>query len=369
MAWIEVSYHLRSSPEAVKGRAAAIALEQSIEMPVEAVRSASVLSDILGRVIAVDEIGPGLFRVEIALAAETVGDDAGQLLNMLFGNTSLHDDVSLQDVRLPAELAAGLGSGPRFGVEGLRRRVGAGRRALTCSALKPQGLPPAELALLAERFAAGGIDYVKDDHGLANQAYSPFAERVPACAAAIRRAAARTGHPTRYVPSLSGDLERMRGQIALMRAEGLDTALVAPMIAGLATAQTLARDNPDIAFLSHPSLAGAAKIAPACLAKLLRLIGLDGVIFPNHGGRFGYSSPACLEIAAAARAAWSGVAPAMPIPAGGMSVARVPEMLDFYGDEVMLLIGGNLLASDDITAATAGFVATVAELSRDEANG
>ena len=92
---------------------------------------------------------------------------------MLFGNTSIHDDVVLHDAEFPPELAAAFG-GPRHGLDGLRRRVGAGRRALTCSALKPQGLPPAKLADLARRFADGGIDYIKDDHGLADQAYSPF---------------------------------------------------------------------------------------------------------------------------------------------------------------------------------------------------
>ena len=49
---------------------------------------------------------------------------------MLFGNTSLHDDVVLHDVELPAEFAKAFG-GPRYGLHGLRRRVGAPARALT----------------------------------------------------------------------------------------------------------------------------------------------------------------------------------------------------------------------------------------------
>ena len=56
---------------------------------------------------------------------------------------------------------------------------------MTATALKPQGLPPRRLAMLAARFAQGGIDYIKDDHGLADQAYSPFAARVEAVAAAL----------------------------------------------------------------------------------------------------------------------------------------------------------------------------------------
>src|SRR6266480_3666637 len=141
---------------------------------------------------------------------------------MLFGNTSIHDDVVLHDAEIPTELARSLG-GPRHGLDGLRGKVGAGARALTCSALKPQGLPARKLAALAEQFARGGIDYVKDDHGLADQAYSPFGARVEA-----------TGLAARYVPSLSGDLDAMRRQVAMARQAGIDTVMVAPMIAGLA---------------------------------------------------------------------------------------------------------------------------------------
>lgn len=368
MSWIDVTYHLRGSPEDAEARARAIAVEQSIEMPPEAVDDPFVLGEILGRVVAVESLGGGLHAIRILLSAATVGGDAGQLLNMLFGNSSLHEDLTLAEIAVPPDLRAALGDGPQLGLDGLRRRVGAQARALTCSALKPQGLSPEGLARLAEAFALGGIDYVKDDHGLATQAYSPFPQRVAACAAAMRRATAWTGHPTRYVPSLSGSLDAVREQLRIIKEEGLDTAMVAPAILGLANIQQLRRDYPEIALLAHPSLAGAARIDPACLTTLWRLAGIDAVIFPNHGGRFGYSEETCRRIADAAIAPTPGLAAIAPVPAGGMSVARVPEMLDFYGRDVMLLIGGNLLAEGDrLSDATAAFVATVHQYSQAQA--
>src|SRR5262249_7820219 len=147
-----------------------------------------------------------LFEVRIGLSLASMGLDAGQLLNMLFGNTSLQEDVALHDAKIPAGLAAHFG-GPNLGISGLRRVCGAGRRSLTCTALKPQGLPPKELAALAYLLAAGGLDFIKDDHGLADQAYSPFSLRVRACAEAVRRANKETGSKTRYVPNISGDLQ------------------------------------------------------------------------------------------------------------------------------------------------------------------
>ena len=150
---------------------------------------------------------------------------------------------------------------------------------------------------------------------------------------------------TRYVPSLSGDLDAMRRQVELGRERpAIDTVLIAPMIAGLSNLHRLVRDNPDIAFVAHPTLAGAARIAPPLLfGKLFRLFGADAFIYPNHGGRFGYSPQTCRALARAGLADWNGLAPSVPVPAGGMSRSRVAEMLDFYGADVMLLIGGSLL--------------------------
>jgi S-methyl-5-thioribulose 1-phosphate isomerase len=357
---LQAVYHVCCEARAIEARARAIAVEQSVEMPLSAIADEFVRSEIVGRVESIAELEHGRFEVRISLAAATVGYDPGQLLNMLFGNTSLHDDVTLADVAFPPELVAAFG-GPRHGLEALRRRVGAPVRALTCSPLKPQGLPPAKLAELAARFARAGIDYIKDDHGLADQAYSPFAARLAAVAAALR-AVERPGAATaRYAPSLSGDLDAMRAQLAAARDAGVDTVLIAPMIVGLSNFHRLVREHPAVAFIAHPSMAGAARIAPAfLLGRLFRLLGADAVVFPNYGGRFGYAPDTCRTLARAALEEGDGLRPCVPVPAGGMTTDRVPEMLDFYGADVMLLIGGALLeAREGLAEATAAFVASV----------
>jgi ribulose-bisphosphate carboxylase large chain len=352
------TYRVRGDAGSIESRAQSIAVEQSVEMPVSAIAEPEILRDIVGEVEAIDEHGDGLFDVRIALATATTGMDAAQLLNMVFGNTSLHEDVTLLDVEIPAELAATFG-GPRHGIEGLRHRVGAAGRAFTCSALKPQGVSPARLAELAEHFARGGIDFIKDDHGLADQSYSPFAERVTRIAQSI----ANTGHAARYVPSLSGDLDQMRRQIEAACSASIDAVLIAPMLAGWSNVQSLIRQFPEIAFFAHPTMGGAARIAPELLiGKLFRLLGADAAIFPNHGGRFGYTPDTCRRLAETARARWNGIRPSVPVPAGGMTLDRVPELLDFYGPDAMLLIGGSLLAARDrLTEATAAFTSAVAQ--------
>ena len=350
--WIHAVYRVRAAAADIEARAQAIAIEQSIEAPLAAVGDARVLREVVARVTdivptaAAMPAGPQGFDVTIRIAVETTGHEAGQLLNMLFGNTSLHDDVVLVDAAFPPAFAQGF-RGPAFGIAGIRELTGATGRPLTCSALKPQGLPAAALARIARTFALAGIDVIKDDHGLADQAAAPFAERVREVQRAVDEANHETGGRTVYAPSLSGHFGSMREQVAHARDCGVRMFLVAPMIAGVATLAALVREV-NAPIIAHPALAGAARIAPPLLlGSLFRMFGADATIFPNVGGRFGFSKGTCNAIADAAREPWHALAPALPVPAGGMSVERVPEIRAQFGVDTMLLIGGSLLAAGD----------------------
>jgi ribulose-bisphosphate carboxylase large chain len=187
--------------------------------------------------------------------------------------------------------------GPLQGVEGWMARLKGERRPLTCSNLKPQGLSSEGLATLAEKLALGGLDLIKDDHGLADQSYSPFAIRVPAIATAVKRASDRTGVRTRYLPNVTGTLDQLRRQLDQVRILGLDGVLILPMVVGLPAFHQVRRDYPDIAFMAHPALAGTLRIAlPLLVGRIFRLLGADAVVFPGYGGRFGSSREECRRL-------------------------------------------------------------------------
>jgi len=361
------TYHITAAPQDIEARAQALALEQSVEMPEAAITREEIRSTTLGRVHGITPRDAQTFEVTLSLAASTTGHETGQLMNMLFGNCSLQPDVRLVDVDLPSSLLAAF-PGPRFGIEGIRERLEAPQRALTCTALKPQGLDAESLAALCGTFAEAGIDIIKDDHGIANQEYSPFAARVKACQRAVRAAISRTGRKCFYAPSLSGSPDQIRAQLALAAEEGVEMVLAAPMLMGLPVFQQLAREVFPGPVLAHPALTGALGIAPPLfLGRLFRLFGADAVIFPNFGGRFSFSLEACHALVSAARDPWSHLRPALPVPAGGMSVERVPEMIAAYGTDCMLLIGGNLLsAREAMPARSREFVTAVATASRGE---
>ena len=64
-----VTYHVRSDAASIEARAQTIAVEQSVEMPLEAIDEPSVLRDIVGEVQSIDDLGGGVFAVRIGLAA------------------------------------------------------------------------------------------------------------------------------------------------------------------------------------------------------------------------------------------------------------------------------------------------------------
>ena len=358
---IRATYRLHVGAAQAAHRARLLAVEQSLEMPLEAVGDGRVLAEVLARVEQVEPQDDGTSLARLLLACESVGDDAGQLMNMLFGNCSLQPEVELIDIEVPAPLARTFG-GPNLGIAGLRRLTGAAERPLTCTALKPIGSTAARMAALCGDFARAGIDVIKDDHGWANQPSAPYAERVSACQRAVLDAGEATGRRTVYAPSLYGTQSQMQRQIETARALGVTAFLIAPMVCGVATFDALKREHRDLAFIAHPALAGGRIAPPALLGKLLRLFGADVVIFPNHGGRFTYPAETCQAIARNCRARWHELRPSMPAPAGGMSVERVPELKREYGADSMLLIGGSLLAAGErLTERSRAFVAAVAD--------
>src|SRR6185312_865496 len=148
-----------------------------------------------------------------------------------------------------------------------------------------------------------------------------------------------------YAPTFSGGSRALAEQSRIAREHGVRLALVAPLLVGIPAFVEL-QEGLDIPVMAHPAFAGASRIAPpALLGTLLRLFGADAVIFPNHGGRFSYSRETCLEIARRAREPWENLRPSLPVPAGGMGVERVGEMVSGYGEDTMLLIGGGLLTA------------------------
>jgi len=337
-----------------RARAEGIALEQTVEIPRDVVPAGFVEDEILGRVEEIGAEGDGVFRATISYSPASAGYEITQFLNVIFGNSSIQRGLRVIGIA-PGETMAARHPGPRFGIAGIRALCGRAEGGMIAPVLKPQGLGADDLARIGYLCARGGADIVKEDHGITDQPMAPFRERVEKTAAAVARANAETGRRALYFPSLAGQADEIEANIRFARDAGADGLLIMPGLLGFGVVSRIARDAElDMPVMTHPSFLGPYVLSPdtgfdhgVIFGTLQRLAGADISVFPNVGGRFGFSRAECLQIAAACRDTAGPGQPMLPSPGGGMSVERAADMAGMYGEDVVYLLGGSLLRLGD----------------------
>ncbi len=342
----------------------AIRTEQTIEFPLR-LAPQWIQDEVVGKVLRVDDISEKRKSVTISYDERVVGEELPQLLNLLWGNISLFPKVLITAIKLPDSFLTSL-KGPRFGVAGLRTLLGVKDRPFVMTALKPMGLSPSELATMASTLVEGGIDIIKDDHNFANQPWALWRERVEIISSAIATANRTFNRSAIYAPSLNRPTEELFESARFAKDYGAGGLLVLPGICGLDTMRAIADDDSiGLPILSHPALLGSLVMNPThgvshhlTFATFLRLAGADFTIFPHHGGRFSFSKDECRAVVHHCSSSLAAIASISPALAGGMTVARVPEIVQEFGQDITLLIGG-ALHDGDLLSNTKTFVESV----------
>ncbi len=357
-----------------------IALEQTVELPDELVPAGDIAVHIVGQIESLTtaltpnpsperrgRLGEGSFDVTISYAGECAGTGLTQLLNVIFGNTSMQPGVQVRQLDLPESITRAF-KGPRFGVAGLRERLGVHDRPLLMTALKPMGLGAAALAEVAYAFALGGIDLIKDDHGLANQVFCPFEERAARCAEAVGRANRETGRNCLYAPNITAPVDEIMTRARYAKSVGAGALEISYGLAGYDAMRMVAADDSiGLPILAHPALSGSfVSTATSGMAtgvtfgQLVRLAGGDVSVFVSYGGRFPYTKEDCQGVIDGCTRPMGHIAPIMSAPGGGMTLDRMPELKAFYPFDTTFLVAGGLYATDDLTANAAAFARAVA---------
>lgn len=343
-----ITYRLFGNEEEVFAKAKDICIEQTVEFPEEYIPHEFIKEQIVGRIESIELSDDHSFLAIISYPVEAAAQELTQLLNVIFGNISIKPGIRVEHIELPMKLLNQF-KGPRFGVEGLRKLLGVEDRPLLFTALKPMGLTSEELAELAYQFALGGIDIIKDDHGLTNQTFSPYEERVELCAKAVFKANKETGNHAIYVANITASAGEVKKRAEFAKAAGAEGVLISPGLTGWDMMREVA-ENDSIALpvICHPAFLGSFVMGKsgishhALFGQMTRLAGADGTIYPNFGGRFSFSRAECEGIARAASYPMGHLKPIFPCPAGGMSLANIPDAYKFYGKDVAFLIGGGL---------------------------
>ncbi len=362
-----VTYQVAGDEKEARARALEICYEQTVEFPAD-LTPKNINDSNVGQIVDFRPLTSSAYLATISYPRECAGEELVQLLNVIFGNTSIKPGVRVERIDLHPQMLAGY-RGPRFGRQGLRDLLHVEKRPLLCTALKPMGYPTEALAALAYQFALGGIDIIKDDHGLANQSFSPFKERVQACAEAVRAANEKTGYHSIYMPNISAPHDQLLEHALTAKKLGAGGLMVAPGLIGFDSMRSLA-DNDELALpvMSHPALMGSFTVSPqngmshfALYGQINRLAGADITVFPSWGGRFSFSREECSAIVDGSKEAMGEIASIFPAPGGGMTLERIPEMLEVYGRELIFLIGGGLHRHSSDTAENSRYFRNLVE--------
>lgn len=363
-----VYYRIAGTEAEACEKARIIAVEQTVEFPADLIPPGLIHEKVIGRIESIQKTDRGGYLAGISYSVEITAFELTQLLNVVFGNSSIKPGIRVEGIEMPESLL-GRFEGPRFGRSGLRNLLGIPGRPLLCTALKPMGLSSGALADLAYTFAANGIDIIKDDHGLTDQCFAGYRERVESCSEAVLRANKETGGKAIYMPNITGPVDDILPRARLARNAGAGGLLIAPGLVGFDAVRRIAGDDSiGMPVFSHPALQGSFVVSPdsgishgVLFGLLPRLCGADATIYPNVGGRFSFSADECREITAHTGTAFGHIRSIFPCPGGGMDIGRVPEMLDIYGRDVIFLIGGGLFSRGPDLAENCRFFHRLAE--------
>ena len=329
-----------------------IRVEQTIEFPLD-LAPEWIQDVVVGKVEEILSNSPDIHQITISYNPDVAGLDLTQLLNVLWGNASMFANLKVIGLELPAVITDRF-KGPRFGIDGLRKFYDAPTRPLLTTGLKPMGSDSKALAAMARTLVLGGFDMIKDDHSLANQKWSMWEERVTTITRAVHEANAEIGGRCVYAPSMNLPFDQIKDAAFKAKELGVGALLVLPGISGFDAMRSLAEDD-DLALpiQGHPSFLGTLVTSPQnglshgiVFGTLMRLAGADISIFPNIGGRFSFSADACKEIQLRAQEPFGKMKKSWVAPAGGMTIERIPEMIEMYGRDTALLIGGALSRGD-----------------------
>jgi len=182
----------------------------------------------------------------------------------------------------------------------------------------------------------------------------------------VERANRETGGQTRYFPNVTGTLTGFAGRLDVVARTGCRGVLVNLIPQGFDAAR--ATGERGLVVLAHPTMSGAffgsdhGIAADVLYGLLYRVIGSDGVIYTNVGGRFSYFTlELCQAINRRLRAPLGPIRPAFPVPGGGVDAARVARWIELYGNDTMFLIGSSLLRAPDLEVATRAVVEQISK--------
>jgi ribulose-bisphosphate carboxylase large chain len=292
--------------------------------------------------------------------------NAVQLLSGIAGNIfgmKALKNLRLIDVALPPGYISHF-KGPHFGMDGIRDMMKVYGRPLTGAVPKPKiGFSAAEHAQIGFETWMGGFDFVKDDENLTSTSFNRFNDRVDLLAALRDKAEQATGEKKSAFINITADTETMKKRADLLAEYGWNYAMIDVVVSGTAAVMTLRDHCSDLGLAIHAHRAMHAAfdrnpkhgISMQFLAKMMRLIGVSQIHTGTAVGKLVGSGQEVTLLADILREKethgiehlaldqeWGHIRSAFPVSSGGLHPGLVPDVLDLYGTDLVLLVSGGI---------------------------
>ncbi|MFB6234371.1 MAG: type III ribulose-bisphosphate carboxylase [Halopenitus sp.] len=320
---------------------------------------------------SVTDLSATAFAIEAATAGEFEGYEVGvaypdalfehgnmaQVLSCIAGNIlgmKAVDRIRLRDCDWPEPLATSF-PGPRLG-SGVREDIfDAPDRPITATVPKPKvGLTTDQHAEVGYEAWTGGLDLLKDDENLTDQAFNPFHDRLPAALDARDRAESETGERKSYLVNVTAGTGEMLDRVDAVADAGGEYVMVDVVTAGWAAVQAVRErcERHGLAIHAHRAMHSAFDRHPAhgvsmrVLAQVARLCGVDQI----HTGTAGLGKMANEDTVGINEWLGSdlyGLTNVLPVASGGLHPGIVPPLVDALGTNICVQAGGGVHGHPD----------------------
>jgi ribulose-bisphosphate carboxylase large chain len=274
--------------------------------------------------------------------------------------------LRLEDMRIPVAYLKTF-QGPPTGIVVERERLDKFGRPLLGATMKPKlGLSGKNYGRVVYEALTGGLDFTKDDENINSQPFMHWRDRFLFCMEAVNSAAARAGEiKGHYLNVTAGTMEDMLERAEFAKELGSNIVMI-DLVIGWTATQSMAKWARRNDMILHMHRAGHSTytrqrnhgISFRVIAKWLRMAGVDHLHAGTAVGKL-EGDPAtvqgfynvCRDTFTRADLSrglfvdqpWASLRRVMPVASGGIHAGQMHQLLDLFGDDVVLQFGGGTI--------------------------
>jgi ribulose-bisphosphate carboxylase large chain len=286
-----------------------------------------------------------------------------QVLSCIAGNImgmKAVDRIRLDDCEWPESLATSF-PGPQYGSAVRTEILDAADRPFLATVPKPKvGLPTDVHARVGYEGWVGGLDLLKDDENLTDQAFNEFEARVDESFAARDRAEDETGETKSYLVNVTATGGEMLDRVDYVAERGGEFVMVDIVTAGWAGLQAVRErcEHHGLAIHAHRAMHAAFDrvsthgVSMRCIAQFARLCGVDHI----HTGTADLGkleNEDTVGINDWLKGDLWGLNDVLPVASGGLHPGLMPQLVEAVGSNVGIQVGGGVHGHPDGTEAGA----------------